>query len=638
MSIDEDYYEPIIVRSAFDGSYIQYESREDKRKYLSIRNYLNIIKPYLSDLINNHKTHGLIRYHSGNKSWLKKTSSEWKIQLTMAINFISSKDSDETLTMHKKSYNVEIMIGSETDEIIEDLFQSFFEKYQEGLEEPMRGSEFVYDSVDVLYYNLNKISLSRGGSYIDSLKWLKNKKATINPQNKKDDKCFRYALTVALNYEKIKKDPQRISKIKPFIDQYNWKEIDFPSQGKDWRKFELNNKSVALNVLYVPHNTEKIRHAYKSKYNLTRENEVILLMITDGEKWHYLVVKRSSALFTGITGNNNGDFYCLNCFQSYTTENKLKKHKKVCEDHDYCYVEMPEEHSKILKYNEGEKSMRVPFIIYADLECLLEKMNMCHNSPEKSSTTKLNKHTPSGCSLFTHCSFDRTKNKLDYYRGKNCMKNVCLDLREHATKIINYEKKEMIPLTKKEEKKHNKQEVCHICKKGFSTDDSNKKYHKVRDHCHYTGKYRGAAHDICNLRHKKPKEIPVVFHNGSTYDYHFIIKELAEEFEGEFECLGENTEKYITFSVPIKKEITKKDKNGNGKITKISFKIKIIDSYRFMSTSLSNLVSTLSEGVHNHRCIGYKSCLDYMATKDEQLIFRRFRCKKNHEKNLIKKI
>ena len=123
------------------------------------------------------------------------------------------------------------------------------------------------------------------------------------------------------------------------------------------------------------------------------------------------------------------------------------------------------------------------------------------------------------------------------------MKNFCLDLREHATKIINYEKKEMIPLTKKEEEKRNKQEVCHICKTGFSTDDSNKKYHKVRDHCHYTGKYKGAAHDIFNLRYKIPKEVPVVFHNGFTYDYHFIIKELAEEFEGDFECLGENTEK-----------------------------------------------------------------------------------------------
>ena len=104
-----------------------------------------------------------------------------------------------------------------------------------------------------------------------------------------------------------------------------------------------------------------------------------------------------------ITLNNHGDFYYLNCFQSYTTENKLKKHKKVCENHDYCYVGKPEENSEILKYNQGEKSVKVPFIIYADLECLLEKISTCHNNPEKSSTTKINRHTPSGYSLFTHC-------------------------------------------------------------------------------------------------------------------------------------------------------------------------------------------------------------------------------------------
>ena len=123
----------------------------------------------------------------------------------------------------------------------------------------------------------------------------------------------------------------------------------------------------------------------------------------------------------------------------------------------------------------------------------------------------------------------------------------------------------------------------------------------------------------------------MVFHNGSTYDYHFIIKGLAEEFEGEFECLGENTEKYITFSVPIKKEITKKDK-----IIKISYKIKIIDSYRFMSTSLSKLADNLSEGLHNDKCKDCMSCLDYMTTKDEKLIFRCFSCKKNYEKDFNK--
>ena len=247
-------------------------------------------------------------------------------------------------------------------------------------------------------------------------------------------------------------------------------------------------------------------------------------------------------------------------------------------------------------------------------------MSTCYNNPEESSTTKINKHTPSGYSIFTHCSFDKSKSKLNYYRGEDCLTKFCKNLREHATKIINYEKNDMIPLTKKEEENYNNQKVCYICKKEF--DKSDKKHHKVRDHCHYTGKYRAAAHNICNLRYKISKEIPIVFHNGSTYDYHFIIKELVKEFEGNFECLGENTEKYIKFSVPIKKKIENKD-------IEITYKIKFIDSFRFMATSLSKLVDNLTEDIHGDKCVYCKSDLSYMKVIDEALIFRCFNCKKN---------
>ena len=208
-----------------------------------------------------------------------------------------------------------------------------------------------------------KTSLKRtGSSYIDSPEWLKNKKATINPKNN-NDSCFQYEIIEALNHKQIKNHPERISNLKPFIYQYNWKGINFPSQKKDWKKFESYNKSNALNILFVSYNTKEIRLAYKSKHDFKRENQVILLMITDGKKWHCLAVKSMSALFSGITSNNNGDFYCLNCFHSYRTENKLKKHEKVCNDHDYCYVEMPNEDNKILKYNYREKSLKAPFII-----------------------------------------------------------------------------------------------------------------------------------------------------------------------------------------------------------------------------------------------------------------------------------
>ena len=303
-----------------------------------------------------------------------------------------------------------------------------------------------------MHYDFNKISLNRGGSYIEPAKWIKNKKSTINPKNN-DYKYFQYVVTVALNHDKINNEPQRISKTKPFIHQYNWNDIDFPSTSKDWKNFEVNNESIALNILYVLHKTRKISLAYKSKHNLPREKQVILLMIIDGEKWHYTAVTRLSELLRGVTGNNNGDFYCLNCFHAYRTRDKLEKHKKICENRDYFHVEMLNEDNKIIKYNQGEKSIKSPFVIYADLECLLEKISTCYNNPEESSTTEINKHTPSGYSLFTHCSFNEERNKLSYYRGEDCMKKFCKDLRKHPTKIINCENKEKIPLTKKEEKK-----------------------------------------------------------------------------------------------------------------------------------------------------------------------------------------
>ena len=202
----------------------------------------------------------------------------------------------------------------------------FYKDLKRICKKKMRGLDFEFDGINFFYYNFNKTSIYRGGSYIDSPKWLKDKKSTRNPKNN-DHKCFQYATTLALNFDNINNHPEKISKIRPFIDQYNWKDIDFPPTNKDRKIFELNNK-VALNILYIPHNTKKIQPAYRPKYNLTYNKQIILLMITDGEKWHYLVVNNLSRLSRGITSNHNADFYCLNCFHSYRTKNKLEAHKK----------------------------------------------------------------------------------------------------------------------------------------------------------------------------------------------------------------------------------------------------------------------------------------------------------------------
>ena len=405
LSISEDYYKPKLAETGYSGNYTKYESKGDK--ILTVEEYLSLIEPYLAGMINDYKNKG-----------------EWKVQLIADINFISLKPgSDETLVLYTKSDNIEIRIGDDINDVIKELFKSLLMRYQENLQKKIRGSEFGFDGVNLLYYDFNKISLNRGGSYIEPAKWIKDKRSIVNPKNN-DYKCFQYAITIALNRDKFDRDPQRISKIKPFIEQYNWNGIEFPATGKDWKKFERNNESIALNVLYAPHKTKKISLAYKSKHSLNREERVILLMISNGEKWHYTAVTRLSGLLRGVTSNHNDDFYCLNCFHAFRTKNKLEEHKKICENHDYWNVEMPTKDNNIIKYNQGEKSIKLPFVVYADLECLLEKMSTCQNNPNESSTTEINKHTPSGYSLFTHCSFDKTKNKLDYYRGKDCIKKI----------------------------------------------------------------------------------------------------------------------------------------------------------------------------------------------------------------------
>ena len=222
-------------------------------------------------------------------------------------------------------------------------------------------------------------------------------------------------------------------------------------------------------------------------------------------------------------------------------------------------------------------------------------------------------------------SFDLEQDKKSFYRGRDCTEKFCKDLKEYSTKIINFKEKDMIPLTDEEIEFYEKQNVCHICKKEFCYDKNEKNkfklYQKVRDHCHYTGKFRGAAHSICNLRYKVQREIPVKIHNGSKYDYHFIIKELAEEFKGQFECLGENSEKYITFSVPIKKE------NEDGET--ITYKIKFIDTYSIMQNKLSDLADNLSE-INNKDCIKcskrkkIRSECEFIGLKDNRL---KYKCK-----------
>ena len=179
----------------------------------------------------------------------------------------------------------------------------------------------------------------------------------------------------------------------------------------------------------------------------------------------------------------------------------------------------------------------------------------------------------------------------------------------------------MIKLTEEEYENHKNQKVCDICNKEFSAYDEEKNYYKVKNNCKFTVKHQGSCHKVCRSKCRSLKEIPIIFHNGFTYDYYFIINELAISFKeyGNFGCLDENSDKYITFSVPFKKDLT------NNKL--IQYKLKFIDSFRFMATPLSYLINILSDQVYNN-CSDCKNPLDYMVLKDDKIVFRCFECKK----------
>ena len=277
---------------------------------------------------------------------------------------------------------------------------------------------------------------------------------------------------------------------------------------------------------------------------------------------------------------------------------KLKKLELVCDNLNYCEILMPDDKNKILKYASGSKSLKMAHAIYVDIECLLVKHDTCSNNLNRSWSKTISTHTPSGYSI--NVVNEYKDNYHTYYRGIDCMNQLSKELLKIGKEIINEEKKDTIPLTDDQKIKHEKSKRCYLCNEYFNTDKQSKyykNYKKIRDHCHYTGIYRGAAHSLCNLRYQEQRDIPVIIHNGSIYDFHLLIKDLAKEFKSDMHCLGENTEKYISFFVKID---TKKVDNES-----IDYNLKFIDSFRFMNSSLDSLVDNLSQ-INNKTCISCK--------------------------------
>ena len=333
------------------------------------------------------------------------------------------------------------------------------------------------------------------------------------------------------------------------------------------------------------------------------------MLLKDGENSHYCLINNMSALLASQINKHKGTRnICLNCLNSFKCKQSLDKHKEYCYNNEFIKTIIPEP-GTYLRFKNFVHSEKVPFIIYADLESIVKRMDNYNSDydPNKSYTKKYQKHEPISFSYYIKCFNESVyESRLRTYTGKDAMDVFIKWLEEDVKAIANIKPKEMI-FTEEDKKQFIKSSDCWICKEPF-------KGNKVRDHCHYTGRYRGPACNSCNLKYRKPKFIPVVFHNLSGYDSHLFIKNLASPDEKEnIDCIPNNEEKYISFSKTIKVGTYLDKKTAQHKDK--TFKIRFIDSLKFMASSLEALVDNLPKDAFNN--------LDKFCTKEEAELIKR---------------
>ena len=317
---------------------------------------------------------------------------------------------------------------------------------------------------------------------------------------------------------------------------------------------------------------------------------VNLLLISDDEKRHYCLIKSMSRLLSTQTSKRNGaQYYCMRCLNPFHSQESLDKHLEYCSTHEAVKTEMPGE-GTTLSFKNYNRSMRVPFIVYADFESFIKPIDTCGPNPENSYTKQYQKHTPSSFCYYIKCFDDEVyyQNPVTYTASTDNedVAQIFVNMLEEDVKSI-YKRfstpKEMI-FGVKEREEFDEATECWICHGELGLD-------RVRDHCHLTGKYRGAAHNKCNLQYRRPKFIPVVFHNLSGYDSHLFIKNLGVT-EGNINCIPNNEEKYISFSKDI---VVGEYTSKNGKIVDIKQQLRFIDSFKFVASSLDKLVENLDK-------------------------------------------
>ena len=506
----------------------------------------------------------------------------FKFVETLQVKFVKHSNDKKILKNGYFNSTTDLIIN-ETDIklAIQASQQQILNKIAQWISE---GSGWTIQLIENHYINIVNYNPLKGSSYIELPQELRNSaKGLINMKNKDND-CFRWCHIRHLNPQD--KDPQRIKKTdKQYIEKLDYSSIEFPVTVKQINKIEKQN-NICINLFGYEEKQKFPIYISKEKY----QDHMELLLITEGENKHYVLIKDFNKFMFNQTKHEHRKYFCMYCLQCFSREDVLTEHKNNCISiNGKQAINMPEKGDKVY-FKNHHKQLPVPFVIYADFEALTEKIHGCQPNNEKSYTEAYQKHTDCGYGYTVVCCYDDKYSKpVQIHRGENAvhkfMENMLKEVNWCKSQIKNHFNKPL-KMTMENEIDFKKAIKCHICDQQYTDKDI-----RVRDHCHITGKFRGSAHQDCNLKLQiKPEtiKIPVIFHNLRGYDSHFIMQEIGkiakkhayknkrgEECHMNINCIPNNMEKYLAFML------------GNHLV--------FLDSLQFMNSSLDNLIKNLPD-------------------------------------------
>ena len=584
-------FTPIREASAFRNYTNQYVMT-NKNFGLGPDKFLEYAKPPIINIFNSERNIKTILY-----LYVEMTQGEREVEFAF----------------HSKGLKL-VLEGTDEEETYDEMTSEILEEIDKTRE--AEGSGWKFEKVIKLVLHTTRWEPVNAGSYIELPQELKNRKAIINMKNQ-DDKCFMWCVLRALNPKD--KNAERIDNdLKSKVDILNMEGIQYPVSFRGIDRFEQLNPEISISVLGY-NKEEKVYPLKVSKYTGCK-HDIVLLLIKNGENSHYCLVKNISALFASQINNNHKEtrYFCLNCFNGFKSPDSLDKHKEYCYNNECVKISMPPPNT-FLRFKNFRYSEKAPFAIYADFESLIKPMDNCDPDPNHSYTKKYQKHEPISFCYYIKCfndslckeifNDDTKRKQLNTYIKTKPEDPDVIDvfikrLEDDVKFLANITPKKMI-FTEENKKQFNTASNCWICGEELKHND------KVRDHCHYTGRYKGAAHNSCNLKYSKPKSVPVFFHNLTGYDSHLFIKKLGSSNPKEnIECIPNNEEKYITFTKNI---IVGQYTNKKGEDKDKTFKIVFKDSLKFMSSSLGSLVNNLPKN-------GFKNISKYYTPEQVELI------------------